>query len=128
MKKLLVLLFSILISINSYGEWTFITTNDRGDNYLIKITVDESVSVSSEPFAVATRIQPTIVSILPEVGTTFGETLITVKGTQFFGDLTILKFGGSLATDLVVKSNTELIAKTPLGLAGLVDVEVDNPG
>ena len=37
MKKLLVLLFSILISINSYGEWTFITTNDRGDNYFVDL-------------------------------------------------------------------------------------------
>ena len=31
MKKLLVLLFSILISFNSYGEWEEIAENQRGD-------------------------------------------------------------------------------------------------
>ena len=37
MKKLLVLLFSILISFNSYGEWRQITTNVDGDIYYIDI-------------------------------------------------------------------------------------------
>ena len=35
MKKLLVLLFSILISLNSYGEWKKITENFYGDSYYI---------------------------------------------------------------------------------------------
>jgi len=35
MKKLLVLLFSILISFNSYGEWRYITDNVNGTNYYI---------------------------------------------------------------------------------------------
>ena len=37
MKKLLALLFSILISFNSYGEWTLITTTDRGDSYFVDL-------------------------------------------------------------------------------------------
>ena len=37
MKKLLILLFSILISFNSYGEWTLITTTDRGDSYFVDL-------------------------------------------------------------------------------------------
>ena len=37
MKKLLILLFSILISFNSYGEWTQVTEADDGDRYFIDI-------------------------------------------------------------------------------------------
>ena len=35
MKKLLLLLFSLMLSFNSYGEWTKITENDDGDYYFI---------------------------------------------------------------------------------------------
>ena len=35
MKKLLVLLFSLLISFNSYGEWTKIVDNVEGDDFYI---------------------------------------------------------------------------------------------
>ena len=36
MKKLLLLLFSILISFNSYGDWTRISKNTEGDTYYIE--------------------------------------------------------------------------------------------
>ena len=44
MKKLLILLFSILISINSYGEWIVVTRNiTLGDIYYVDIdTIKES--------------------------------------------------------------------------------------
>mgnify|MGYP004296926429 CR=1 FL=1 len=35
MKKILILLFSLLISFNSYGEWIRITENIDGDTYYI---------------------------------------------------------------------------------------------
>jgi len=35
MKKLLILLFSILISFNSYGEWTLISESETGDTFYI---------------------------------------------------------------------------------------------
>jgi len=35
MKKLLILLFSILISFNSYAQWTYITEEEDGDKYYI---------------------------------------------------------------------------------------------
>ena len=38
MKKLLILLFSILISFNSYGEWTKITETINGDTFYIDIS------------------------------------------------------------------------------------------
>ena len=35
MKKLLILLFSLLISFNSYGEWTEMVTNNSGQTYYL---------------------------------------------------------------------------------------------
>ena len=35
MKKLLLLLFSLLLSFNSYGEWTKVAENDDGDYYFV---------------------------------------------------------------------------------------------
>ena len=35
MKKLLILLFSTLISFNSYGEWTYVSSNLSGDDYYV---------------------------------------------------------------------------------------------
>ena len=50
MKKLLILLFSILISFNSFGEWVVVNENDGGTQYIdfdtLKI-VDDSVYVWS---------------------------------------------------------------------------------
>ena len=37
MKKLLVLLFSILISFNSFGEWTKINDDSQGNGYFIDL-------------------------------------------------------------------------------------------
>ena len=37
MKKLLILLFSILISFNSYGEWTLISKTERGDSFFVDL-------------------------------------------------------------------------------------------
>ena len=43
MKKLLVLLFSLLISFNSYGEWTQLAEGVDGDKYFINIdTIKEN--------------------------------------------------------------------------------------
>ena len=43
MKKLLVLLFSILISFNSYGEWKEIGSSDEGDTFFVDIdTIKEN--------------------------------------------------------------------------------------
>jgi len=35
MKKLLILIFSILISFNSYGDWKFVTSSDNGSKFFI---------------------------------------------------------------------------------------------
>jgi len=42
MKKLLVLLFSILLSFNSYGEWEMKIENINGDNYYIDLDTIKS--------------------------------------------------------------------------------------
>jgi len=42
MKKLLILLFSLLISFNSYGEWELIIEDDAADGYIDKETIKEN--------------------------------------------------------------------------------------
>jgi len=37
MKKLLILLFSLLISFNSYGQWKYIVKNSEGSAYYIEL-------------------------------------------------------------------------------------------
>ena len=41
MKKLLILLFSILISFNSYANWKLLFENNTGDGYIDKETIKE---------------------------------------------------------------------------------------
>ena len=68
---------------------------------------------------------PTVASISPTSGTTSGGTSVTITGTNFF-EVTELKFGTNNAT-YTVSSSTEIIAISPAGSAGTVDITVANP-
>jgi len=52
MKKLTILLFSILISFSSYGEWTLISEGDMGEccskHYIDKDTIIENTGKSGD--------------------------------------------------------------------------------
>jgi hypothetical protein len=66
---------------------------------------------------------PTISSVSPNNGTTFGGTTVTISGTQFAAGATVL-IGGTAATDVAVQSPTSLTAKTAQHAAGAVPVSV----
>ncbi|MDP7281825.1 MAG: invasin domain 3-containing protein, partial [Candidatus Poribacteria bacterium] len=65
-------------------------------------------------------------SVSPPRGSTKGDTLLTLKGTNFFSTTTKVKVGGKQAQDIKVQSASQLTCLTPSGLAGLVAVEVYN--
>ena len=44
MKKLLILLFSLLVSVNSYGDWTRVTSNELGDVAYVDLQTVKIVS------------------------------------------------------------------------------------
>lgn len=69
---------------------------------------------------------PTVLSITPASGTTFGGTPVTVSGSNFEDGATIT-FDGTAATDVVFGDSTTLTCLTPAHAAGAVTVTVTNP-
>ncbi len=69
---------------------------------------------------------PTVTSISPTSATHGGGTPVTITGTGFVVGATV-RFGATLATNVVVASPTSLTAVTPAGtVAALVNVSVTN--
>ncbi|MFI1123421.1 IPT/TIG domain-containing protein, partial [Streptomyces hygroscopicus] len=68
---------------------------------------------------------PVVTSVSPAQGPPAGGTSVTLTGSGFTG-ATAVRFGPSLATDVVVVSNTQITARTPPG-SGTVKVTVTGP-
>ena len=66
-----------------------------------------------------------IMGITPAKGPVAGGTKITITGEGFSGSPTIF-FGDVQGKDLQVKSDKEIIATTPAGTKGVVDVTLKN--
>lgn len=73
------------------------------------------------------RSQPTLTLVSPEIGAFAGGTSVTVYGTDFRAGATV-KFAGAAATQVQVKSNSEMVVTLPAygGPAGPVEVTVEN--
>ena len=69
--------------------------------------------------------QYTVTGVIPVSGASSGGTAITVKGTNFPENPTVL-IGGTAATDVVRVSATRITATTPAGLPGMTSVTVGN--
>jgi hypothetical protein len=69
---------------------------------------------------------PTVSAVSPNVGLTTGGTAVTVTGSNYVSGAKV-KFGGKLATNVVVVNSTTITAKTPAHSAGTVNVVVTNP-
>ncbi|MCA8921813.1 MAG: IPT/TIG domain-containing protein [Planctomycetes bacterium] len=67
-----------------------------------------------------------LTNITPNVGNTAGGTDVTINGNGYLIGMSV-EFDGTLATDVVVVSPTELTCKTPPHAAGLVDVRTVLP-
>lgn len=70
---------------------------------------------------------PSMASIFPTVGPEVGGTGVSVRGAGFDPGATVA-FGGTAATQVVVLSDTLLLAMTPSSIPRTVDVRVTNPG
>lgn len=69
---------------------------------------------------------PAVSSVSPSSGTTGGGTPVTITGSGFVSGATV-RFGSTLATNVVVSSSTRITAVTPARAAGTVSVQVTNP-
>jgi hypothetical protein len=71
---------------------------------------------------------PTVTKRKPTSGPVGGGTTVTVTGTNFVVGQTIVAFGVTNGTGVIVKSPTLLTVKSPAQSAGIVDVRVTTPG
>ena len=78
------------------------------------------------PTPTPTPTPPTVSSVLPASGPTFGGTSITITGTGFLAGATV-SLGGTFASNVTVVNSTSITALTPAHTAGPVDVTVQNP-
>jgi hypothetical protein len=70
---------------------------------------------------------PTVTAVSPSSGPTTGGTPVTVTGTGFTG-ATVVKFGTTPGTGLIVNSSTSISITSPAEAAATVDVTVTTPG
>ena len=92
----------------------------------ISTSFGNSVVTTSDKFTYFDR--PTVTKIAPDNGPARGGTEVTIAGTAFTKAKAV-HFGGKPATSFKIKSATEIIAVSPPGTAGTVDIIVvgDNP-
>ncbi|TYP57472.1 IPT/TIG domain-containing protein [Thermosediminibacter litoriperuensis] len=70
--------------------------------------------------------RPSIDAVTPDRGSAAGGELVTITGENFMSGARVL-IGGVEATGVVVKSTTEITARSPAGTPGYRDVTVVNP-
>ena len=95
-------------------------TLDAGTNYTIDLAANAPTFTI---YAV-----PRVTAISPAFGPDLGGTAVTLAGTGFVDGATMVKFGATPATSVVVTSATSLAAAAPPGSVGTVDVTVTTPG
>jgi hypothetical protein len=66
---------------------------------------------------------PSVASISPSSGPAAGGTQVTINGSGFAAGQTV-KFGAVAATSVTVNSSTQIVARSPAGAPGAVDVTV----
>ncbi len=71
-------------------------------------------------------VPPTILGIIPASGPTAGGTTVTISGSSFLSSNTVVLFGATAATNVVVVSDTTITVTSPPG-TGTVDVKVTTP-
>ena len=81
------------------------------------------------PFTYLPLVHPTVISVSPSKGPSYGGTTVTITGTGFKtgSGLTKITFGGIAATAVSCSSSTRCRATTPIGL-GTVPVKVTVSG
>ncbi len=68
---------------------------------------------------------PTVMALSPPNGPPAGGTSVTITGTNFMNDTTVL-FGATAASSVTVNSDTSITAIAPAGALGTVDVTVNS--
>ena len=89
---------------------------------------DTHASVAPSPVPQSMGLQPTVIAITPNTGTTAGGAWGTISGSQFQSGATVRLGNGTVQTLWVRDEATILFYETPSHPAETVDVIVTNPG
>ena len=103
-------------------------TSPAGANGVVPVTLTTIGGTSSVvPVGQFAYVPPpTVTAISPKAGPVEGGTVVTILGTNFSGANSV-RFG-TVATELVLVSPTEIRATSPAGTLGGVSVRVTTPG
>ena len=85
-----------------------------------------SATNSADQYAFVSPNVPTVTAVSPATGPTAGGTTIMIAGTNLMG-ATAVKFGSVSADSFMVNSAAQIVAVSPPGTAGAVDVTVTTP-
>ncbi len=115
---------------NQYGQLGDHTTSAQSLPSTVRFPVrTEASAIGSGPAAVGSLAlvegRPTVASVSPGAGPTSGGTSVEITGSGFTA-LSNVYFGTEPAASVTVGSFTEIVAVSPPGPVGTVDVRVTN--
>lgn len=123
-----------ILSGNSQGTITGVTYDLPETGVSVRITDTSGIPTLIESVSDTFTVDPatpTIVSIVPNTGTTVGGTEVVITGTNFHTS-TYVTFDGVLSPQVIFDSDTQITVITPpsnpAATTGAVDVAVSNPG
>ena len=94
----------------------------------VNLTVTTPISTSNaETFTYSPLAAPTVSSVNPTSGSTDGGDMITITGTNFIGNISVV-FGTTPGTNATLVSSTQITVVDPAHAAGMVNVTVTTPG
>ncbi len=124
---------SVVFGINSAGSFTVNSSTQitavapaGGSGVHVKVTTAGGTSPSVAADVYTYVAAPTVTSLSPSSGPSFGGTTVTLTGTGFSG-ATAVTFGATPAASFTVNSATSITATAPAG-TGTVDVRVTSVG
>ena len=88
---------------------------------------DAAGNVASSTFTVTVVQAPAVTGISASEGALTGGTIVTINGSNLTY-ATMVEFGATAATNFVIVSATQIMATSPAGVAGTVDVTVTTAG
>lgn len=110
------------------GTISGIGFQNPGGGFAIKVDelrVGDSYQDVVSTGGVVTLPPPVIASVTPGTGVTNGGTVVTITGSNFWAGATV-KFGANAGTGVSLLNSNSLTVTTPAGLAGAVNVVVQN--
>ena len=104
--------------------------NAPGGTATVTVTNPDGQTATSSFTYTGPAGPPSISSITPTTGGTLGDTAVTIAGSGFVKGAAISFGAGNSPPDSATVSSdgTSITARTPVGVYGLVDVTVTNPG